>query len=156
MCFNMKLMGFALALFGMTLSATASATNASAAQRYVDRIYTDLPSDRFDFRKIRYSQALAALIDSDAAVPEGYVGVLDFDPFCGCQDFSPDYAFTSHAAVTPTGVTVTVALTNGARRRFKIDLVDSRLGWIVADIHSPDVPSLLAFMRANVSMVSRK
>lgn len=152
----MRLTGLALSLSAMSSAALASSADVSAAQRYVDRIYTELPSNSFNLREVRYAKELGALIDRDAAVPEGYVGALDFVPFCGCQDFGPDYAFTSRVVATAKGATVTVDLTNVGRQRFRIDLVDSPIGWVVADVHGPDIPSLLAFMRANVSMVPRK
>ena len=152
----MKLIGPIALCMALATSAQAlvagppSGAGLAGTKAYVDWIYRSLPNAPTDH--VRYAPALRRWMDRDAAYSarRSEVGALDGIPFCGCQDFDAGYRFETHVVATATGATARVRLHNGTRSLMKIDLVPSRRGWLVSDVHSKDTPSLLALLRREV------
>jgi len=95
-----------------------------------------------------------ALIRRDGAFSRrsGDVGAIEGIPFCSCQDTDPDYRILK-TAVKPlgsNGAMVSVLLHNGTDQRFTIELVRQQGTWRIADVHAPDVPSLLTLLEREV------
>ncbi len=132
--------------------ARAAEGDAASAQRVVDRIYAAVPAMTFDYRNVAYTKALHDLLAMDDRIGQagGGINLIDWVPFCECQDTQEDYRFSTRATATPSGATVKVLLHNGGMQRFAIDLVPSRAGWLVADIHGPRIPSLLSYLKKNL------
>jgi hypothetical protein len=96
-----------------------------------------------------FAPALLRLIRRDARdTPPGDVGALDGDPICDCQDAGG--LRLDRLDVRPTGparatATAHIALA-GAARRIELDLVADHGRWRIADIHTPDLPSLVRLL----------
>ena len=135
------------------LVATAAAPPLADAKAYVISIYRQIPG-HFDYGRVHYSSTLGVLIRRDSAFSRrsGDVGAIEAVPFCGCQDTDPDYRIiaTSVKPLGAKGAAVSVLLHNGTDQRFTIDLVREQEEWRVADVHGPDVPSLLALLQRGV------
>ncbi len=133
-----------------TTANAATASELTAAKRYVEGIYARLPGD-FDYRSARYAPALKALIarDDACAAAEGGICVIDTVPFCDCQDTGSDYRLVSSAVVAQgkTGARVTVQMRNGGPVGYSVDLVLIKGTWFVSDIITPTTPSFAAKLR---------
>lgn len=142
-----------LASLAVLLLATPAAalqpdTAIGTARAMVDAIYAALPGDRFDWRAQRFTPELKALIEREARESAGEIGLFDAVPFCDCQDTDERYRATSNVQQTgPRTATARVTLVNGAPRRVTLDLVRLPGGWAIADLHSPDIPSLAGLLR---------
>ncbi|MDK2757829.1 MAG: hypothetical protein KYX66_13980 [Blastomonas fulva] len=145
----------AMVLAGVAVVAAPTAFAASpaelgAARRYVESIYQRLPGD-FDYRSVRYTPALKALIardDACAAAGGGYC-VIDAVPFCDCQDTGTDYRIVGSTvtAIGRSGARVTVNMRNGGKVRYSVDLTLAKGVWYVADIATPAIPSFAAKLK---------
>lgn len=119
------------------------------AKAYVDSIYRALPG-QFDYRNVRYGTTLKSLIAADDAQSGGEVGAIDGVPFCQCQDTSGPYSFSS----TVTGASATKGVVKvdlrigGPAERFAIDVAFIHGEWVVEDIHSKGMKSLVSYLRA--------
>jgi hypothetical protein len=91
---------------------------------------------------------LTRLIRRDQAMAKGEVGALDGDPICDCQDFERLTDLTINVqAAGPRRVTAFVRFRNGATPvSLTYTLVATASGWRVADIGSPETPSLTAYL----------
>jgi hypothetical protein len=103
---------------------------------------------------IPYAPELRRLMARDAAYSRasGNVGAVDWNPFCGCQDFARNYRMVRITAA-PRGqarAKVWITLRNGGLQNFTLDMVQQTGSWRVADIHSADIPSLSAHLRREV------
>lgn len=91
--------------------------------------------------------SLLALIAADAAQANGEVGALDFDPFCGCQDFTITDIRPAVVSAGTDRVIIAVAFRNfGKPHTTKLTLQNMPGGWHVADIGTPDTPSLARYL----------
>lgn len=139
-----------LAVVGASPAVAATATELGAAQRYVESIYTRLPGD-FDYRSVRYTPALKALIarDDSCAAAGGRYCVIDAVPFCDCQDTGTDYRVVGSTvtAIGRSGARVTVNMRNGGKVRYSVDLTLAKGVWYVADIATPGTPSFAAKLK---------
>lgn len=129
------------------------APSSSAAQDYVDGIYRALPTEAgFDWRTARFAPQLRKLVDRERAQAGAAIGFMDAIPFCNCQDTMPDYRFTSRiTSESANSASVTVQLHNDETQDFRIDLTQIDGTWYIADIHSADTPSLVDYLRTNLS-----
>ncbi len=139
-----------LAVVGAHPAVAATSAELGAAQRYVESIYARLPGD-FDYRSVRYTPALKALIardDACAAAGGGYC-VIDAVPFCDCQDTGTDYRVVASTvtAIGRSGARVTVNMRNGGKVRYSVDLTLAKGVWYVADIATPATPSFAAKLK---------
>lgn len=110
-----------------------------------------------------YTPALVDLMRRDRlSTEEGSVGVLDFQPFCGCNDDSGLVLSGVTTAARPDGAVEAVATINTApgggppfTRRFILH--NTAAGWRIADVFSSDAtdPGLLATMTRGVAEQER-
>lgn len=142
----------ALAAGGPALAEPRPGGGLANAKAYVDWIYRSIRGDRFDFRQVRFTLELRQWMDRDArySASKGEVGALDGIPFCDCQDFDPNYRFETQIVRTATGASARVRLRNGQWSQVTVDLVPSHRGWLVSDVHTKTMPSLLAYLRQEV------
>ena len=91
---------------------------------------------------------LALIRDDRAATPRGDEGALDWDPICDCQDDDGmKVERVDIGEVAPDRALATVTLRYPAETMtVKLDLVSQHGQWRVADIHTKDVPSLVALL----------
>lgn len=136
----------------MLQAAAGTATPApGSAQAAVEAIYRALPRDSFDFRTLLYAPGLRQLLARERAAAHGEEGLIDAVPFCDCQDTADDYAFTATTRATgPASAEVTVHLRNETRSTYRLDMARLPAGWAVADVHGPEHPSLVAWLRAGL------
>jgi hypothetical protein len=91
---------------------------------------------------------LLGLIRADQVAAKGEAGALDFDPFCACQDYDITAVRITTKRAGPDRAEVGIAHRNfGEPRTIRFSMVRAGAGWQVADIHSPDTPSLVAYLR---------
>lgn len=140
----------------MMLAALAFAIAAEPVQTpraHVERLYASYGKANFNplAHPSRYfASGLAAAIDEDSRLAKGEVGYLDGDPICQCQD--PAGLRATIGPVTERGhnaiVRVSIALSGAKPRPATLTLVWTKAGWRIADISSPDEPSLLKALDA--------
>lgn len=96
-----------------------------------------------------FSPELLALIRRDAArTPPGYVGALDGDPICDCQDEEITKVEVTVAEIGKGRAQATARLLDiGKWRTMKLDLVAVHGKWRVSDVHTDATPSLVAFLK---------
>jgi len=99
--------------------------------------------------RLTFAPRLLALIRRDrATTPSGYVGILDWDPICDCQDAG---------GLRATSLVISAAGPGRSRARVTLrfpsetgvvtlDLVSTPGEWRVADVHTRDTPSLLRLL----------
>lgn len=135
--------------------AAAAAEPAQTPRTYVEQLYASYGNAKFNplAHPGRYfASRLAAAIDEDSRLAKGEVGYLDGDPVCQCQD--PAGLRATIGPVTERGpgeaiVRVSIAFPGTAARSATLTLVSTRAGWRIADISSPDEPSLVKALDAS-------
>jgi len=92
-------------------------------------------------------------LHQDQVKANGEVGALDFDPVCQCQDWE-HLKVDSVQSISggPGSATVEVRFEDGSgkdpwRQTVRFDLVQVGGAWKIHDIHSHDLPSLIALFR---------
>ena len=155
---SLRLFGAIAAVAAGALPLSVGAAPATGARAFLVNIYRHYPTDGkagafdpvgVDGPKV-FTPAMMGLIRRDQKLSKGEVGALDGDPLCDCQDDGG--LEVKIGAVSETGpadaravVTLTFA---GASppdvRRLVIRLSKGKAGWRIADIASPDEPSLSA------------
>lgn len=146
-------LGLLMVCCGLVAGSSAQAATPAqldAGKLYVEGIYARLPGD-FDYRSVRYTPALKALIarDDACAAAEGGICVIDTVPFCDCQDTGTDYRLVSSTVTArgDAGARVTVQMRNGGPVRYSVDITLIKGKWHVADIVTPTMPSFAARLR---------
>ena len=141
-------------LIGAVLAGSHEA--AETPKGYMERLYAAYRDPSFNplaHPGNYFAPKLAAAIQQDSRLAKGEVGYLDGDPICQCQD--PDGLNARVTRVTQTGrgrteVGVTIGLTGYDGRPATFSLVQTKKGWRIADVATPDEPSLLnALEQAN-------
>lgn len=132
----------------------AQAQSLGAARTFVKGLYEAYQIGETDYLDTQsgavFTPALRSLIKPDTdRTPPGYVGALDFDPICACQD--PDGIRVGRIVLKPVGpgkaeATVTLLYLNSPRT-VRLDLANVAGDWRVADVHTSDRPSLTALLR---------
>lgn len=143
--------------------AAAAAQPADSPRAFVQRIYAGYarknynPLDRPDGI---FAPELTAAIREDERLAKGEVGYLDGDPLCDCQDYARLGAtIRSMKLIGKANAVAAVHLTygNGEARDLNLTLLRTASGWRVADVASPDEPSLLkALEKSNAEAKRRK
>ncbi len=138
-----------LAITAMPL--LAEAQDLSAAHAFVAALY-----DRYGHGDPEYlgrdgpsvfDPSLLRLIrrDQTRAGP-GYVGALDWDPICGCQDADGLKLVgvnTLSAGPTKAQATAKLSFPSGGPIAIRLDLIRVGGAWRVSDIHERETPSLV-------------
>jgi hypothetical protein len=139
------------------LLAAAAAQSAETPKAFIQRIYAGYSNKNYNpLNKADriFAPKLVAAINEDARLAKGEVGYLDGDPLCDCQDFVKIGAkVQSLSQPSRQSAVAKVRVTYGtgdAPRDLKLTLLRTSRGWRVADIGSPEEPSLLnAIEKAN-------
>ncbi len=95
-----------------------------------------------------FAPRLLGLIRADEKAAAGEVGRLDEDPLCDCQD-DDGFRLSSVVVARQSGnrVVATVRFVIGVVPEVvALDLVTTRGGWRIADVHSRSVRSLVSFL----------
>jgi hypothetical protein len=89
-----------------------------------------------------YSPSLLALIRRDVrTTPSGYVGKLDYDPICGCQDADGISVRSLRVVVSDKSnakAIVNLSFPGEAQLSNTLKLVRTATGWRVDDVEGPD------------------
>ena len=146
----------------LALTTTVHAQDLPAAQTFVTGLYTAYqrqPGPDYLGRQIAevFAPDLIALIRREAAsVPKGEVGALDGDPICNCQDWLISNVEVKVSGANPGGAVAEVSFQNaGEARSVRLDLVSAQGRWRVADVHTPDTPSLAKLLRDSIAQNAR-
>lgn len=149
------MMMLALALAG------TQASNRPAA--FIERIYSSYRQAGFnplDHPGRYFAPRLLAAISEDARLSKGEVGYLDGDPICQCQDPAGlDASVTKVRMKGPQSAAITVSIRFAGEkpRRATFRLARTKAGWRIADISSPEEPSLLsAIERSNRTVQGKR
>jgi hypothetical protein len=132
----------------MILLAAASATP-EAPRAFVERLYANYRNENyspFDHSERVFAPQLDAAIKADSRLAHGEVGFLDGDPICSCQDTGGMHSKVVSVNSQGGSATAHVLLKwEGEKdsRAVQLKLVRSVAGWRVADVSTPDEPSLL-------------
>ena len=96
-----------------------------------------------------FSSRMLALLERDRALtPEGYVGALDGDPICDCQDFDISRVEATVRQIGPGRAMATVRFVNtGTPETVRLDLVLVRARWRIDNIHNRSTPNLAVFLQ---------
>ena len=139
-----------LFLLATLASSGTWAREPESAAAFLRRIYApyvagtaESPTDRL--ATSLFDPGLLQLVRRDEAAAHGEVGVLDHDPLCACQDYSPlsDVAINVPPQPRDRVTHATVSFRNGDPRvRIAFQLVRVGGRWRIHDIAEPDIPSL--------------
>ena len=129
------------ALLLLPLPAAASPDDAGSVRAFLQSIYayygkggTGAPMKR-PGRWFEPGLAAAIRKDNAEADKRGDVSKLDADPFCDCQDFDALSAVITDVTVADRKATAVVGFDNGGPISMRYELVRTRSGWRVYDIH---------------------
>jgi len=146
----------------LVAAASAAASPTATPRAFVDDLYARYRSDSFcptcDGTAGRiFDASLVALIRKDEKLADGEVGSLDGDPVCDCQD--PGGMKAKVLSVTQSGANAAKAEIELAfaseKRRMTFDLVTSKDGWRIHDIHTKDTPSLRKLLEDGIAQMSK-
>ena len=134
----------------MVLILLAAASAASETPRaFVERLYAGYRNEHyspFDQTEPVFAPQLEAAIKEDERLADGEVGFLDFDPICDCQDTGGMHSQVISVSGSGRTATAHVILRWGDtsdNRDISLKLVRTAAGWRVADVSTPEEPSLL-------------
>jgi len=131
------------------IAAMAAAPAAETPRHFVERLYAGYRDSNFSPLKRPervFAPALVAAIREEARLSRGEVGFMDADPVCDCQDPTGLHASVGDpvsAGAATVRVPVTLRFGGGEARAMSLKLVRTGAGWRIADLTSPDEPSLL-------------
>ena len=120
---------------------------------FVERIYSgygDVEYSPFAVPERFFAAPLVAAMEEDSRLSYGEVGFLDGDPLCQCQDPTGlETVMTDVRQPTPrtASARIRLRLDGGERRDVRLKLVRTDAGWRIADVGTPDSPSLLSDLR---------
>ncbi len=85
------------------------------------------------------------------STPRGYVGKLDFDPICNCQDANglqlAGLAVTNVDATHASALATLKFPSEPLPRIVQFFLLRTAVGWRIDDIKTSDIPSLRKFLQ---------
>ena len=136
-------------MIAILLAAAAAQPQAETPRAFMERLYAgyrDSDFSPFEHPERVFAPRLLAAINEDSRLNQGEVGYLDGDPICQCQDATG--LKTTITRVRLQGrdnarVSVAIGLTGYKPRPATFTLVRIRGGWRIADVSSPDEPSML-------------
>jgi len=143
--------------------AAAAAPVSETPRGFIQRIYAGYAHKNYnplDHAERTFAPRLTAAIREDERLASGEVGYLDGDPLCDCQDYAKLAATIRSLKVSGKAnavAAVHVTYGTGEARDLKLTLVRTANGWRIADISSPEEPSLLhALEKSNAEAKKRK
>ena len=133
----------------LAAAAAAAQPQAESPKAFMERLYAayrDTDFSPFEHPSKVFAPRLLAAINEDSRLNQGEVGYLDGDPICQCQDATG--LKTTITRVRLQGrdsarVSVAIGLLGYPPRPATFSLVRTRAGWRIADVWSPDEPSML-------------
>lgn len=140
-------------MMSLFLAALLAAAPAETPRAFVERIYAgygDVEYSPFAVPERFFAAPLVAAMEEDSRLSYGEVGFLDGDPLCQCQDPSGlDAVVRDIRQPGPRTATarILLRLAGADRRDLSLRLVRTAAGWRIADIATPDSPSLLRDLR---------
>jgi hypothetical protein len=154
----MRALGHLLLAGLLGMAASAQAQDLPAARTFVTGLYTAYqrqPGPDYLGKQIAevFAPDLIALIKREAAsVAKGDVGALDGDPICDCQDWQISKVEVAVSGPKPGAAVAEVRFQNaGEARQVRLDLVAVQGRWRVADVHTPDMPSLAKMLQDSIA-----
>jgi len=135
-------------------AAAAAQPQAETPKAFMERIYAGYrDTDYSPFTKPErvFAPRLLAAINEDSRLNQGEVGYLGGDPICQCQDATGLKATVKRVKLQSGGkatVSVSIGLHGYKPRPATFSLVRTRAGWRIADVSSPDEPSMLRGIEA--------
>ena len=142
--------------------AAAAAQPTDTPRAFVQHIYAGYAHKDYnpiDRPERIFAPKLTAAIREDERLANGEVGYLDGDPLCDCQDYVRLGA--TIRSLEPSGKANAVAAVHltygtGEARDLKLTLLRTASGWRVADIASPEEPSLLKALEKSNAEAKRR
>jgi hypothetical protein len=142
----------------LALLLAAAALQPKSPQAFVTNLYAkyrDANFSPFNHMDTIFAPRLAAAIRLDRRLAENEVGTLDWDPICGCQDWTNLRPEIRHPTMVSTS-RAAVAIKLYDMNRFHslgLILTHGKAGWRVADVI--DHGSLLALLERENSKALR-
>jgi hypothetical protein len=131
------------------LAAALAPAPAETPGAFLQRIYAGYrdpdysPLDRPD--RI-FAPPLVAAIREDRRLSRDEVGFMDADPLCQCQDpagLKPLIGEVKRPTARTAAARILLRFGGSDDRELRLDLVRTAAGWRVADLGTPDSPSML-------------
>ena len=111
----------------------------------------DTPDYYYTLAPRTFAPRLLAAIRADQRAAHGEEGKLDSDSICDCQDDGGLHV--TRIAIQPLAddkAVASVSFVLGSMGEFKqhvlLDLINVHRRWLISDIHSGDMPSMLAYL----------
>jgi hypothetical protein len=149
-----KLVCLASLICALAIPIEAQAQDLQSARAFMLKVYRDYAKPAWDPLGSEapsiFEETLLALIREDQRRnPRQYVGTLDWDPLCSCQD-SEGLKVLSLKVSRAGAARARADVVLSTSARLTLDLVAKRGGWRVSDVHTQQTPSLVALLnRAN-------
>ncbi len=135
----------ALLLTAATASRAAdeSTTGPAGAQAFLEQVYQTVEQIPPLGEPAIYDLSLRRLLDEDARLNEGFLGALEANPLCDCQDTENFHAVVKVARWKTTTAIAHVQIENfGRREELTINLVFEQGHWRIDDIIPPRGPTM--------------
>lgn len=150
-------------LAALSAAAPVRAQDDGAARAFTHRLYDAYRTGAPDYlgrdaRRTFAPHLLALILEDRASAPPGEVGLLDGDPICDCQDAGG--LRLTRLAITAAGrgrarAQVSLRFPPAETRVMTLDLVAEGGEWRVADVHTPETPSLVRFLEQGLGRTRR-
>jgi hypothetical protein len=133
----------------LAAAAAAAQPQAETPRSFMERLYAayrDTDFSPFEHPERVFAPRLLAAINEDSRLNQGEVGYLDGDPICQCQDATGLQTTITRVRLQgrdKATVNVSIGLTGYKPRPATFSLIRTRAGWRIADVSSPDEPSML-------------
>lgn len=131
----------------------APAPAGETPQAFLDRIYAGYRDPDYSplARPERvFAAPLVAAIREDRRLSRDEVGYMDGDPLCQCQDAAglrPLIAEVKRPAARTAAARILLRFGGDDDREVRLQLVRTPSGWRIADVGTPDSPSMLDELR---------
>ena len=129
----------------------------AGAQAFLEHVYQTLDQTPPLSEALIYDAALRRLLDEDARLNEGFLGALEADPLCQCQDTDHFLAMVKVARWKTTTAIAHVQVENGStREELTINLVYEQGHWRIDDIVPPSGPTMRKALEKSNKRIHRE
>lgn len=131
----------------------APAPSAETPRAFIERIYAGYRDPDYSplARPERvFAAPLVAAIREDRRLSRDEVGYMDGDPLCQCQDpagLRPLIGEVGRPTARTAAARILLRFDGDADREVMLQLVRTSSGWRIADVATPDSPSMLDELR---------
>lgn len=139
-----------------TAVTAATPSQLASAEGAIRAVYKKFVTEAGDYRKAPWSPEITRWLARDDVVANGEIRVFDYSPFCDCQDGGYKIPSVKAVSTGPSTARLTAVLFVDRPIRFVYDLRLLGGHWVIEDIHSRDVPSLLEMLRTNVPRAEKR